>query len=90
MVYGTLTPAGLTQASGETATGTQQTTFDAMTLFMGLMTDPFIAGRGDILSRLGATPFADESGAPAMHREPQAQRPERDAYAMSTQGAPPA
>ena len=38
---------GLTQASGELATGSQQTTFDAMNLFMGLMTDPFIAGRGD-------------------------------------------
>ncbi len=47
MVFGTLTPAGLTQASGELATGSQQTTFDAMNLFMGLLTDPFVAGRGD-------------------------------------------
>src|SRR6202035_5356513 len=31
----------LTQASGEAATGTQQTTFDAMNLFMGVLTDPF-------------------------------------------------
>ena len=46
-VFGALTPQGLTQASGETATGSQQTTFDAMNQFMGLMTDPFIAGRGD-------------------------------------------
>jgi autotransporter-associated beta strand protein len=37
----------LTQASGETATGSQQTTFDAMGMFMGVMTDPFMAGRGD-------------------------------------------
>ena len=36
LVFGTLTPAGLTQASGELATGSQQTTFDAMNLFMGL------------------------------------------------------
>ena len=35
---------GLTQLSGETATGSQQTTFNAMTQFMGLMTDPFIDG----------------------------------------------
>ncbi len=35
---------GLTQLSGETATGSQQTTFHAMTQFMGLMTDPFIDG----------------------------------------------
>ena len=37
----------LTQVSGETATGSQQTTFNAMNQFMGVMTDPFIAGRGD-------------------------------------------
>ena len=36
----------LTQASGETTTGSQQTTFDAMNLFVGLLTDPFTAGRG--------------------------------------------
>ena len=47
MVFGGLTAAGLTQISGETATGSQQTTFNAMTQFMGVMTDPFIAGRGD-------------------------------------------
>ena len=47
VVFGTLTPAGLTQVSGELATGSQQTTFDAMNLFMGLLTDPFVAGRGD-------------------------------------------
>jgi hypothetical protein len=34
LVFGVLTPAGLSQASGETATGTQQTTFNAMTQFM--------------------------------------------------------
>ena len=32
----------LTQISGETATGSQQTTFNAMSQFMGLMTDPFM------------------------------------------------
>jgi autotransporter-associated beta strand protein len=47
LVFGALTPAGLSQASGETATGTQQTTFNAMTQFMGVMTDPFIDGRGN-------------------------------------------
>jgi autotransporter-associated beta strand protein len=40
LALGGLTPQGLTQASGETATGAQQTTFDAMNLFMGLMSDP--------------------------------------------------
>ena len=47
LVFGTLTPNGLSQASGESATGSQQTTFNAMNQFMGVMTDPFIAGRGD-------------------------------------------
>jgi hypothetical protein len=42
-----LSPSGLTQVSGELATGTQQTTFDAMNLFMGVMTDPFANGRSD-------------------------------------------
>ncbi|MEI9925496.1 MAG: hypothetical protein WDN50_20450 [Bradyrhizobium sp.] len=47
LVFGALTPAGLSQVSGEAATGSQQTTFDAMTQFMNVMTDPFMAGRGD-------------------------------------------
>ena len=51
--FATLTPGGLTQASGELATGSQQVTFDAMNLFMGLLTDPFVAGRG-----AGPTPGA--------------------------------
>ena len=62
IVFGSLTPAGLTQASGEVATGSQQTTFDAMNLFMGLLTDPFIAGRGDpVTSSTGAPQFAEEN-----------------------------
>jgi len=46
LAFGTLTPAGLTQVSGELATGTQQATFDAMTQFMGVMTDASGMGRG--------------------------------------------
>jgi autotransporter-associated beta strand protein len=38
----TLTPASLTQISGETAVGTQQATFDAMNQFMGVMLDPTV------------------------------------------------
>jgi len=61
LVYGGLSAAGLTQASGETATGTQQTTFNAMTQFMGVMTDPFGTGRGDPVSASGnASSFAEE------------------------------
>jgi autotransporter-associated beta strand protein len=38
--FGLLSPLGYTQASGETAVGTQQATFDAMNQFMGVLLDP--------------------------------------------------
>jgi uncharacterized protein with beta-barrel porin domain len=82
--------AALTQASGETATGSQQTTFDAMNLFMGVMTDPFIAGRGDgVSSSSGAPQFADDDGANAYadHGKPRS-KSERDAYAAIYRKAP--
>ena len=63
VVFGGLTPAGLTQASGEVATGSQQTTFDAMNLFLGLLTDPFIAGRGDpylVGASMGASAYTPQ------------------------------
>ncbi|KJC44847.1 hypothetical protein UP09_14480 [Bradyrhizobium sp. LTSP885] len=74
LVFGALTPAGLSQASGETATGTQQTTFSAMTQFMGLMTDPFIDGRGNGIAPQGsgANGYASTQNTGAA----------RDAYAM--------
>ena len=90
-VFGTLTPAGLTQASGELATGSQQATFDAMNLFMGVLTDPFIAGRGDgVAGGTGATPFAEESdGASAYADNGKARsKRERDAYAAIYRKAP--
>jgi uncharacterized protein with beta-barrel porin domain len=91
MVFGALTPAGLTQASGEVATGSQQTTFDAMNLFMGLLTDPFIAGRGDpVTSSTGAPPFAEENdgaNAYATNGKPRS-KSERDAYAAIYRKAP--
>ncbi|WP_308642776.1 autotransporter domain-containing protein [Mesorhizobium sp. GbtcB19] len=46
IVFGGLTPAGLTQLSGEVGTGAEQATFYAMDQFLGLITDPFITGRG--------------------------------------------
>jgi uncharacterized protein with beta-barrel porin domain len=53
----------LGQLSGEIATTSQQSTFNAMNLFMGLMTDPFIAGRGNPVSAGGGTTrYADEQG----------------------------
>jgi autotransporter-associated beta strand protein len=78
LVFGTLTPAGLTQVSGETATGSQQTTFNAMNQFMGVMTDPFIAGRGD--------GFGAAGGAPTGYASTQAAGAARDANAMFVKG----
>jgi T5SS/PEP-CTERM-associated repeat protein len=74
IVFGALTPVALTQASGETATGSQQTTFDAMNQFMGVMTDPFIAGRGD--------GFGASGGAPSGYASTQKTGAARDANAM--------
>lgn len=54
MVFGSLTPAGLTQLSGEVGSAPQQATFNAMNQFMGVITDPFIAGRGDPVNAFGA------------------------------------
>jgi uncharacterized protein with beta-barrel porin domain len=61
IAFGALSSAELTQVAGEVAIGSQQTTFDAMNLFMGVMTDPFVAGRGDGPSVGGgsATGYAD-------------------------------
>ncbi|WP_354224359.1 autotransporter domain-containing protein [Bradyrhizobium sp. F1.4.3] len=55
-----LSPTGLTQASGEPGTGSQQTTFNAMNLFLGLLTDVFGTGRS---GAPGAAPYADETNA---------------------------
>ncbi|WP_244623509.1 autotransporter domain-containing protein [Bradyrhizobium sp. MOS001] len=84
LVFGGLTPAGLTQASGEVATGSQQTTFDAMNLFLGLLTDPFIAGRADTLSAgasLGASTYTSQD-------KPRSDAAARDAYAAIYRKAP--
>jgi uncharacterized protein with beta-barrel porin domain len=81
--FAALGPGGLTQASGEAATASQQTTFDAMNLFLGLLTDPFVAGRGDgATGGAGATPFAEENAsanAYAASGKPRTES-ERDAY----------
>jgi uncharacterized protein with beta-barrel porin domain len=79
--FSSLNANGLSQASGELATGSQQTTFNAMNQFMGLMTDPFIDGRGD--GQGGGTSTATGY---ASTQKPAAVS---DAYAMFTK-APPA
>jgi len=90
LVFGALTPTGLTQVSGETATGSQQTTFNAMNQFMGVMTDPFMAGRGDPVSG-GGNPnaFAEEESLAYAARGQSRTKSERDAYAAIYTKAPP-
>lgn len=78
----------LTQASGETATGTQQTTFNAMNMFMGLLTDPFVAGRGDPRSTGGATGYAAEDSDVLAYAGRKRTGAERDAYAAIYHKAP--
>src|SRR5579859_3354627 len=90
--FATLSPAALSQVSGETATGSQQTTFDAMHQFMGVMTDPFISGRGDpATSSTGAPAFADENDGFSAYAANGASRSksERDAYGAIYRKAPP-
>ncbi|HEV7409484.1 MAG TPA: autotransporter domain-containing protein [Bradyrhizobium sp.] len=91
MVFGALSPAGLTQVSGELPTASQQTTFDAMNLFMGLLTDPFIAGRGDPVNASASAPqFAAEDEAVSAYAANSNARTksERDAYAAVYRKAP--
>ena len=85
--FAALTPSGLTQASGEGATGSQQNTINAMTQFMGVMTDPFAAGRG---AGPSVPAFAEEGDASAYASGSRRRSAaERDAYGMITK-APPA
>jgi uncharacterized protein with beta-barrel porin domain len=90
-VFGSLTPAGLTQVSGELPTAAQQTTFDAMNLFLGLLTDPFVAGRGNpITAGANAPQFADENDTASAYAASGKARSknERDAYAAVYRKAP--
>jgi uncharacterized protein with beta-barrel porin domain len=85
MVYGSLTATGLTIASGELGTGTQQTTNQAMNMFLGLLDDPFITGRGDGLVP-NATPAPqwtenDERAVAYTQDGKRRSKGERDAYA---------
>ncbi len=89
--FATLGPAGLTQASGELGTGSQQATFKAMDLFLGLLTDPLVAGRGNgFAGNTGATPFADKTAQASAYAAAgrSRSRSERDAYGMITKAVP--
>lgn len=87
IVYGALSADALSQASGEHATGSQQATFDAMGMFAGLLTDPFMQRDGAPSPAPGHQSFAaaDDEGALG-YAAPERRRlaGEREAYAMFT------
>ncbi|WP_155765320.1 autotransporter domain-containing protein [Mesorhizobium erdmanii] len=59
VAFAALGADGLSQASGETATGLQQTTFSAMDQFLGVLGDSSVHGRspgGDITASVGDAP----------------------------------
>ncbi|WFU24536.1 autotransporter outer membrane beta-barrel domain-containing protein [Bradyrhizobium sp. CB1717] len=80
-----LSPAGLTQASGESGTGSQQTTFNAMNLFINLLTDVFGSGRSGAPD---ATPYADDASAYAATGKNARDNNARDAFASIYRKAP--
>jgi autotransporter-associated beta strand protein len=82
LVFGALNAEGLSQVSGELGSGAQQTTFDAVNQFMGVMTDPFMAGRS-IDPNSAAIPYNGEALAYAGRGRPS------DALAAITRKAPP-
>ncbi|MEH2484177.1 autotransporter outer membrane beta-barrel domain-containing protein [Bradyrhizobium sp. AZCC 2230] len=74
----------LFQLSGEAATGTQQTTFDAMNMFMGTMLDPFNRGTTSTPGS-SVSGYASEGDASAYASDSRKRTgAERDAYAMFT------
>jgi uncharacterized protein with beta-barrel porin domain len=76
----------LNQITGEAATGAQQTTFDAMNMFMGTMTDPINRGPASTPGG-GASGYASESDASTYAFTKNAGAA-RDAYAMFTKAPP--
>jgi autotransporter-associated beta strand protein len=92
LVFGALTPAGLTQVSGEAGTGSQQATFNAMNLFIGLLSDPFIAGRGNggVAANSAAPAYAEEDYGVSVYAPEGTPRSQsaRDAYAAIHRKAP--
>ncbi|MBW7972255.1 autotransporter domain-containing protein [Bradyrhizobium sp. BR 10289] len=81
--FANLSPSGLTQASGESATGSQQTMFNAMNLFISLLTDMFGSGRSGMP---GAAPYAD---GPSANAYASTGKSARDAFASIYRKAAP-
>jgi autotransporter-associated beta strand protein len=82
-------PGVLSQLSGEVGTGSQQTTFNAMTQFLGSLLD-HVGGGGDPAATPGAAQYADEANAYASNGSGSSlSKSERDAYAAIYNKAPP-
>ena len=79
-VLGAMMPEDLTQASGELSTSVQQTTVQAMTQFMGVMTDPFAANRGLATPQMQPGAFAATNASASW----------RDAYGAINKAVPAA
>ena len=84
VAFGALTPTGLTQVSGELATSTQQTTFKAMDLFMGLLTDPFMDRTGSA-GTPGISGYAEDGNG---NGSAYAATSQTDAFAMFAKAPP--
>jgi autotransporter-associated beta strand protein len=90
LVYGTLTPNGLTQASGEVATQASTAAFQQNDYFLNLMLDPFVTSRGGAMGADGAplvNQYASEE-ADAYAATRKRSRSEQDAYAAMARKAP--
>ena len=72
--FASLTPGGLTQVSGELATGSQQATFDAMNLFLRPADRSVHRRPRRVGGTAGATPFAQEGSSNAYAANKQARR----------------
>jgi uncharacterized protein with beta-barrel porin domain len=83
--FASLNAAGLTVASGELGTGVIQSSIKADDLFLNLLLDPTIAGRGAGFTAPGtASQFAADDEVSAFSEKRLATPSERAAYAMAT------
>jgi uncharacterized protein with beta-barrel porin domain len=84
LAFGSLTPTGLTIASGELGTGIIQSAIKADDMFLNLLLDPMVAGRaGGFASAPQAERFAEDDEVLA-YAAKRSTPGERDAYAMAT------
>lgn len=83
--FATLTPAGLTTASGELGTGIIQSAINADGQFLNLMLDPTVVGRSSGFTKAGSVAqYAANDDAAAYASMRPATAREREAFAMAT------